>query len=55
MFLKLKYSGLGCNVELTYTDAFGYADDILVALVLPSIHGLKKLYLSVCSRLQYNF
>ena len=45
MFLKLKYSGLGCNVELTYTDAFDYADDI--ALVSPSIHGLKK-FISIC-------
>ena len=45
MFLKLKQLGLGCHVGLTYAGAFGYADDI--ALVSPSIYGLKKI-ISIC-------
>ena len=42
---KLKHLGLGCHVGLTYAGAFGYADDI--ALVSPSIYGLKKM-ISIC-------
>ena len=41
LFLKLKHLGLGCHVGLTYAGAFGYGDDI--ALVSPSIYGLKKI------------
>ena len=45
MFSNLKQLRLGCHVGLTYTGAFGYADDI--ALVSPSIYGLKKM-ISIC-------
>ena len=45
VFSKLKHLGLGCHVGLTYAGAFGYADDI--ALVSPSIYGLKKM-ISIC-------
>ena len=45
LFSKLKQLGLGCHVGLTYAGAFGYADDI--ALVSPSIYGLKKMF-SIC-------
>ena len=45
LFSKLKQLGLGCHVGLTYAGAFGYADDI--ALVSPSIYGLKKM-ISIC-------
>ncbi len=41
LLLRLKESGLGCHVGLTYAGAFGYADDI--ALVVPSLHGLRQM------------
>ena len=45
LFSKLKHLRLGCHVGLTYAGAFGYADDI--ALVSPSIYGLKKMIFTV--------
>ena len=41
LFLKLRTSGLGCHIVLTYAGAFGYADDI--ALMAPSIYSLEKI------------
>ena len=35
---KLKDSGLGCHVGLTFAGAFGYVNDF--ALVCPSLSGL---------------
>ena len=43
--LKLNHLGLGCHVGLTYAGAFGYDD--VIALVSPSIYGLKKM-ISIC-------
>ena len=43
LFLELRTSGLGpngCHVGLTYTGAFGYADDM--ALIAPSIYSLQQ-------------
>ena len=45
LFSKLKQLGLDCYVGLTYTGAFGYADNI--ALVSPSIYCSKKM-ISIC-------
>ena len=40
-FLKrLKFSGIGCHVDLTYAGEFGYADD--VALLATSLRGMMK-------------
>lgn len=42
---RLKQSGFGCHIGLTYAGAFGYADDI--ALVAPSLFGLRRM-ISIC-------
>ena len=42
---RLKESGFGCHIGLSYAGAFGYADDI--ALVSPSLYGLRKM-ISIC-------
>ncbi len=41
LFTRLKETGLGCHVGLTYAGVFGYADD--VALLAPSIYCLKEM------------
>ena len=45
LFSKLNHLGLGCHVGLTYAGVFGYDD--VIALVSPSIYGLKKM-ISIC-------
>ena len=47
LFLLLKESGIGCHVGLTYTEAFGHADDI--ALVAPSLSNLKQM-MKICEQ-----
>ena len=38
LFKELKQLGLGCHVGPTFSDAYGYADD--VALIAPSLYAL---------------
>ena len=45
LFSQLQHSGLGCNVGLSYTVAFGYADDI--DLLAHSLQCLKN-NISIC-------
>ena len=45
--LLLKQLGLGCHVGLTYAGPFGYADDIALVHVAPSLHCFKKM-ISIC-------
>ena len=45
---------LGGHVGLTYAGAFGYADDIHVALVSHSIYGLNKM-ISICESYAQNY
>ena len=52
LFDRLKVLGLGCHIGGTFAGAYGYADDI--ALISPSIYGLKKM-ISVCELYASNY
>jgi len=47
LFVRLRQSGLGCHIGLTYAGSFGYADD--VALIAPSLYCLKEMIL-ICEK-----